>query len=107
MSVPGFPDSGASLKCAGGERSRGLSVTDPYAELAALAEAALELTREDDEAGVTALLDRSTALAAEPPGPPPASARAELELVEASLRPFRPRSVAAGRGPRRGAGRRA
>lgn len=61
-----------------------MNVTDPYAELAELAEAALERTREGDEQGVTELLDRSTAITAALPERPPPDARPALERAAAA-----------------------
>ena len=57
---------------------------DPYCELAELAEAALELSRDDDREGLTRLLDRSAAIAAELPERPPPGACAALERAAAA-----------------------
>jgi hypothetical protein len=61
-----------------------LSGADPYAELAELAEAALELSRDGNEQGAAEVLDRSAALASELPGRPPVSARPALERAAAA-----------------------
>lgn len=58
--------------------------TDPYEELAELAEAGLALAEQDRLDELADLFDRSSAIAAELPDEPPPSARPALERAAAA-----------------------